>query len=149
MGIHSYHRPDLKQFLMELICTNDGDVPLWMNICDGNESDQKQFGGAMIELKKQLQFDSLMVAYSSFYTQENLQIVNKLKWSPRVPLTVKAATVLVKSVESNDLIMSKIPGYNYVEIKKNYAAVEQRWLLVESQKRRESDLKNLEKRIHP
>ena len=90
---------------MELICTNDGDVPLWMNICDGNESDQKQFGGAMIELKKQLQFDSLMVADSAFYTQENLQIVNKLKWLSRVPLKVKAATVLVNSVESNDLII--------------------------------------------
>ena len=52
-----------------------------------------QFGGAMIEFKKQLQFDSLMVADRAFYTQENLQIVNKLKWYPRVPLTVKAATV--------------------------------------------------------
>ena len=39
MGIHSYHRPDFQQFLMELICTNDGDLPGWMNICDGNESD--------------------------------------------------------------------------------------------------------------
>ena len=34
-------RPDLKQFLMDLICTNDGDVPLWMRISSGNESDQK------------------------------------------------------------------------------------------------------------
>ena len=29
----------------------------------------------IIEFKKQLQFDSLMVAYSAFYTQENIQIV--------------------------------------------------------------------------
>ncbi|WP_202224794.1 hypothetical protein [Okeania sp. KiyG1] len=29
-------RPDLKQFLMNLICTNDGDVPLWMRIGSGN-----------------------------------------------------------------------------------------------------------------
>ena len=77
---------------MELICTGDGDVPLWMKICSGNESDQIAFGRAMIESKKQLQFDSLMVVDSAFYTQENLQIVKPIKWSPRVPLRVKAAT---------------------------------------------------------
>ncbi|WP_202220696.1 hypothetical protein [Okeania sp. KiyG1] len=33
--------PDLKQFLMDLICTNDGDVPFWMRIGSGNESRPK------------------------------------------------------------------------------------------------------------
>ena len=42
-GYSRDHRPDLKQFLMELICTADGDVPLWMRIGDGNESDSKRF----------------------------------------------------------------------------------------------------------
>ncbi len=49
--IHGYSRdgrPDLKQFIIELICTADGDIPLWMKICSGNSSDQKEFGGAMI-----------------------------------------------------------------------------------------------------
>ncbi len=108
--------------MMELICTADGDVPLWMKICSGNESDQKQFCGAMIEFKKQLQFDSLMVADSAFYTQENLQRVKDIKWLSRVPLTVKAATELVKSVDTQDLTTSQIPGYNYVEVLKKYSA---------------------------
>ncbi|NEP85301.1 MAG: hypothetical protein F6K39_48770 [Okeania sp. SIO3B3] len=81
-----------------------------MKICSGNESDQKQFGRAMIEFKKQLQFDSLMVVDSAFYTQENLQIVKQIKWFPRVPLTVKAATELVKGVDSKDLTTSQIQG---------------------------------------
>ncbi|NEP84833.1 MAG: hypothetical protein F6K17_36630 [Okeania sp. SIO3C4] len=88
---------------MELICTGDGDVPLWMKICDGNEPDKKQFGGAMIEFKKQMQFDSVMVADSAFYTQENLQIVNQLKWLSRVPLTVKAASLCKHSAVSHQL----------------------------------------------
>ncbi|NEP79294.1 MAG: IS1634 family transposase [Okeania sp. SIO3C4] len=66
-------RPDLKQFTMDLICTNDGDVPLWMRIGSGNESDQKEFVQAMKGFKNQLNFDSLMVADSALYTQENLQ----------------------------------------------------------------------------
>ena len=56
-------RPDLKQFMMDLICTNDGDVPLWMRIGSGNESDQKQF--VLKDFKNQLNFDSLMVADSA------------------------------------------------------------------------------------
>lgn len=62
-------RPDLKQFIMDLICTNDGDVPLWMRIGSGNESDQKQFVQAIKDFKNQLNFDSLMVADSALYTQ--------------------------------------------------------------------------------
>ncbi len=54
---------------MDLICTNDGDVPLWMRIGDGNESDQKQFVKVMKEFKNQLNFDILMVENSALYTQ--------------------------------------------------------------------------------
>ncbi len=69
MDIKRDKRPDLKQFLMDLICTNDGDVPLWMRIGDGNESDQKQFVKVMKEFKNQLNFDILMVENSALYTQ--------------------------------------------------------------------------------
>ena len=64
-GYSRYKRPDLKQFMMDLICTNDGDVPLWMRINSGNESDQKQFVQAMKDFKNQLKFDSWMVANSA------------------------------------------------------------------------------------
>ena len=71
----------------------------------------------MIEFKKQVQFDSLMVADRAFYTQENIQIVDKLKWLSRVLLDVKAATLLVKSLENKDLITSQMQGYNYSHFK--------------------------------
>ncbi len=54
---------------MDLICTNDGYVPLWIKIVSGNESDQKQFVKAMKDFKSNLNFDSLMVADSALYTQ--------------------------------------------------------------------------------
>ena len=69
-----------------------------------------------------------MVTDSAFYTQENIQIVDKLKWLSRLPLTVKAATLSAKYVENKDLVTSQIPGFNNVEIKQNYAVVEQRLL---------------------
>ncbi len=120
---------------------------MWQTSFKSAQKFMVNFVVRIIEFKKQLQFDSLMVAYSAFYTQENIQIVDKLKWLSGLPLTVKAATLLAKSVENKDLITSQIPGSNYIEIKPNYAAVEQRWLLVESNKRKESDLKKLSKKI--
>ena len=146
-GYSRDHRPDLKQFLMNLICTGDGDVPLWMKMGSGNDSDSKQFGRAMLEFKEQFQLESLTVADSAFYTQENLQIAKEVKWLSRVPLTLKAAKNLVESVEEDDLKPSQSSGYRFQELRQNYAAIEQRWLLVESQKRKESDLKTLEKKI--
>ena len=70
-------RPYLKQFMMDLICTNDADVPLWMRIGSGNESDQKQFVLAMKDFNNQLNFDSLMVEYSALYTKRKSPVTNK------------------------------------------------------------------------
>ena len=46
-GYSKDHRPDLKQFMMDVICTGDGDVPLFVRIGDGNESDRAIFAQLM------------------------------------------------------------------------------------------------------
>lgn len=38
-GYSRDHRPDLKQFILDLICSGDGDVPLFLRVASGNESD--------------------------------------------------------------------------------------------------------------
>ena len=133
--------------MMDLICTNDGDVPLWMRIGSGNESDQKQFVQAMKNFKNQLKFDSLMVADSALYTQENLQLLTNIRWLSRVPVRIKSAHKLVQEIDGEHLNRSQMKGYSYQEISKTYGGIEQRWLVVESQQRRESDLKSLGKKI--
>jgi transposase len=147
---HGYsrdHRPDLKQFMMDLICSADGDVPLWMRIGDGNESDRQQFAQIMREFKSQLKWDSLIVLDSAFYSQENLQSSQSIWWLSRVPLTVKAAGELVRDVSDEALMPSQLTGYRYQEIQKTYGGINQRWLVVESQKRRESDLNKFAKNV--
>ncbi len=116
-------RPDLKQFLMDLICTNDGDVPLWMRIGSGNESDQKQFVQAIKDFKKQLNFDSLMVADSALYQYENLQLLTNIRWLSRVPVRIKAAHKLVQETDGSDLTPSQIKGYSYQQLSKTYGGV--------------------------
>lgn len=62
-------------------------------------------------------------------------------------MRIKSAHKLVQEVDGEDLNRSQIKGYSYQEISKTYGGIEQRWLVVESQQRRESDLKSLGKKI--
>jgi len=147
---HGYsrdRRPDLKQYTMELICSGDSDIPLWMKMGDGNESEQKQFAKAIKEFKKTFKFEGLMVADAALYSQENLQYLDKIEWLSRVPLSIKSAYKLVTEIDSDKLKKSVNQEYSYEELEQNYGTIEQRWLLVESQERRKSDLKKLEKKI--
>jgi transposase len=59
---------------MELICSSDGDIPLWMKIASGNETDKQQFGRIREEYKRPMKWNSLIVLDSGFYSQSNLQI---------------------------------------------------------------------------
>ena len=141
-------RPDLKQFMLDLIVSGDGDIPLFLRTGDGNETDKAIFGQILAEFKKQVNFDSIYVADSALYSQENLLLIKELNWITRVPLSIKAAQHLVTKITEKELVKSsENPGYSFVTKTSNYGGIEQRWLVVESEKRKESDLKKLEKKF--
>ncbi len=60
---------------------------------------------------------------------------------------LKEAKSLVTNLPESEFIKSEINGYSYVEKKVSYGGVEQRWLVVQSQARRKSDLDKLSKNI--
>lgn len=70
-GYSRDHRPDLKQFILDLICSGDGDVPLFLRVADGNEADKAVFAQVLVDFKKQLTLDTLMVADSALYSEAN------------------------------------------------------------------------------
>jgi transposase len=51
-GYSRGHRPDLKQCVLDLITSSDGDIPLLMRVGDGNEADKAVFGKILVEFKK-------------------------------------------------------------------------------------------------
>jgi transposase len=145
---HGYsrgHRPDLKQFMMNLICVGDGDIPVMMEVVSGNQADKARFAGLLQEFKEQWTFEGLCVADAALYSAENLASMSGLRWLTRVPLSIKAASELMDS--TTDLGVSKLPRYSTAESVSEYGGVKQRWILVESQARRESDIKKLDKKI--
>ncbi|EAM50436.1 similar to Transposase [Crocosphaera watsonii WH 8501] len=102
-GYSRDHRPDLKQCVLDLITSQDGDIPLFVRVGDGNESDKAVFGKVLVEFKKQIKFDSIMVCDSALYGQENLQLIQHLKWITRVPMTIKKAKELVQNIEVEEV----------------------------------------------
>jgi transposase len=144
-GYSRDHRPDLKQFIMNLICVGDGDIPVLMEIASGNQSDKARFAQLFQDFSQQWTFEGLCVADGALYSADNLTAMTGLKWLTRVPLSIKAAATLVD--EMVELKPSAIKGYNLSESINEYAGVEQRWLLIESEQRRKSDLNQLAKKI--
>jgi transposase len=154
-GYSRDHRPDLKQCVLDLITSSDGDIPLFMRSGDGNEADKAVFGKILLEFKKRINLDSILVCDSALYSQENLQLIKDLKWISRVPMTIKKAQELVQTVEIEKVDAEEqkrrtelgLQGYKWKEEIVNYGGIKQIWLVVESKKRRTSDLEKLEKQL--
>jgi transposase len=147
---HGYsrdHRPDLKQLIVDLMCSGDGDIPLYLRVGDGNETDSAMFGQLVTEFKQQWDIDALFVADAALYTAGNLAQMSQLRWVSRVPATLTAAKQLLQEIDSSALVASFLPGYKIAACGNSYAGIQQRWLVVESQARLESDLKQLSKRV--
>ena len=144
-GYSRDHRADLKQFVMNLICVGDGDIPVMMEIASGNQSDKARFAGLLGEFKQQWTFEGLCIADGALYSADNIKIMNDLQWLTRVPLSIKEASTLVNKV--GELKPSTVRGYKLGESSSEYARVPQRWILIESEQRRKSDLKRLAKKI--
>jgi transposase len=54
---HGYsrdHRPDLKQYTLDLITSGDGDVPLYLRVGNGNDADQAVFTEVIRQFQQQL-----------------------------------------------------------------------------------------------
>ncbi len=146
-GYSRDHRPDLKQFILELICSSDGDVPLFLKTASGNESDRKVFAQIAVDFKEQINLDTLMVADSALYSAANIALMKDMKWLCRVPLTVGHAKYIISETALEEFLKSEIDGYSFVVKTSNYGDVKQRWLIVESEQRLASDIKQLLKQI--
>jgi transposase len=87
------------------------------------------------------------MADCALYTESNLKLMSDLRWLCRVPLSIKLAQLLISTFPESEFIDSNLRGYKFASKTVNYAGIEQRWLVVQSQERRESDLRKLSQKI--
>ena len=121
----------------------------------------KQSAGKILSnVKKQIKLDSIMVCDSALLSLENIQLISNLKWITRVPMTLKKTKEIigsylekVKVFPETDPKIQEITrefqkkGYKWLEQKVTYAGIKQRWLIVESAERKQSDIQKLNLKI--
>ena len=139
-------RPDLKQYMFQMICSGDGDIPLYIRVGSGNESDKKMFGEIIKEYRENWEVEGLWVADAELYNEENIEKLGETKWLSRVPSTIKGVKEIMESKAESEMKATEKEGYRICSERNNYGGVEQRWLVVESEKRKDSDKKEIEKK---
>jgi transposase len=105
---HGYsrdHRADLKQWMLALATTHEGDIPLFLKPLDGNSSDKATLVAAVEALEEQLRWGSeddedeatIFVADSGLYSEANMGRLAEagVRWVSRVPETSKTARSII------------------------------------------------------
>ena len=101
-GYSRDHREDLKQWMLALATTHDGDVPLFLQPLDGNSSDKVSLLAAVLALQKQLKEahaePSVYVADNGIYSEANMRQLNAagVKWVSRVSETSTEAKMVLQ-----------------------------------------------------
>jgi transposase len=147
-GYSKDHRPDLKQFMIYLMSSQDGNVPLLAKTVAGNTSDKELFRERLKALQGQIQEGEpvYFVADSALYTQQTIKTLSPwMLWLTRVPETLSEAK---KVIQYTGVLEDLAPGYQGQEFTSKYGEVEQRWLLVHSEQAYLREEKTLKKRIH-
>lgn len=146
-GYSRDHRPDLKQFVVDLMESGDGGVPLFLRVADGNEADKATFAGLMTEFKAQFDLGTLFVADSALYSADELPTLNHLSWLCRVPQTLGQAKMLVEELPEESFSESILEGYRLAETRSEYGGIPQRWVVVQSAERQKAQKGRLQKKL--
>jgi transposase len=146
-GYSRDHRPDLKQFVVDLLCSGDGGIPVFLRAADANDSDAASFAGLIGEFRKQLGLEAMFVADAALYSEHNLQALEELSWVSRLPRTMKEARAAVEGTEEQAFRLSGREGYSLAEMRTDYAGILQRWVIVSSEKRAERMANQIDRRL--
>ena len=99
-GYSKDHRPDLKQFLIKMVCAG-GNIPIMGSCEDGNASDKTLNNSVLTQISKHMaRFGKpagsyVYVADSAFVTEDNLNVIGQNLFITRLPFTYKEANQLV------------------------------------------------------
>jgi transposase len=137
-GYSRDHREDLKQWMLAVATTHDGDLPIFLRPLDGNSSDKEHLSAAVKEVMTQLreqvpeeQDQRIAVFDSGGYSQANMKSYNEAQiwWISRVPETSTAAKTALEEVEEQWLPLSDGSG-DYVVRTMELPQGKERWVIV-------------------
>jgi len=144
-------RFDLKQFIISLITVSESDLPMWVDALSGNTSDKKHFRDVIKKYSKMLSETdekAYFIMDSAMYNEKSIVEMSPIVyWISRVPENLNEVKDLLIRTDPRQMSESSLEGYRHVERKSTYAEVEQKWLVVFSEKCYEREIKTFEKNI--
>jgi transposase len=154
-GYSRDHREDLKQWMLALATTHDGDVPIFLRPLDGNSSDKEHLSAAvkavMTQLREQVpeeQEQRIAIFDSGGYSEANMQSYNdaKICWISRVPETSTAAKAALQDVEEQWHPLSDGSG-DYVVRTMELPQGKERWVIVRTHAQLQAGQQQMEKQV--
>ncbi|MDQ7036533.1 MAG: IS1634 family transposase [Anaerolineae bacterium] len=149
-GYSKDHRPDLKQAILGMICANKTSIPTYLNALSGNVSDKTsmpEIAAVYLAQFSEEEETPILVADAALYSADNIRGLSENQWVSRVPATISQAKKLLAQTDVSQMTASERENYFYHEVESNYGDVEQRWLIVLSEARRQQELAQFERHI--
>lgn len=154
-GYSRDHRADLKQWMLGLVTTHDGDIPIFMRPLDGNSSDKERISAMVTAVMTQLretlkeeQEERLAVFDSGGYSQANMKRYNeaKIKWISRVPETSTEAKTAVEEEATEWQALSDGSG-QYRPCIQDLPQGKERWVIVRTKAGERAARVEMEKKV--
>jgi transposase len=154
-GYSRDHREDLKQWMLALAGTHDGDIPSFLRPLNGNSSDKEHLSAAvkevMTQLREQLpeeQEQRLAVFDSGGYSEANMKSYNdaKIWWISRIPETSTAAKTALEQVYQQWQPLSDGSG-DYVVRLVQLLQGKERWVIVRTHAQMQATKEHMEKKV--
>jgi transposase len=154
-GYSRDHREDLKQWMLALATTHDGDVPVFLRPLDGNSSDKEYLSAAvkqvMTQLREQVPEEHeqrIAVFDSGGYSEANMKSYHdaKISWISRVPETSTAAKTALEEVDEQWQPLSDASG-EYVVRTMDLPQGKERWVIVRTHAQVQATQEQMEKKV--
>ncbi|GAC1639803.1 MAG: IS1634 family transposase [Ktedonobacteraceae bacterium] len=154
-GYSRDHREDLKQWMLALATTHDGDIPIFLRPLNGNSSDKEHLSAAVKEVMTQLREhlpeaheQRIAVFDSGGYSEANMKSYNEAKicWISRVPETSTTAKTALEEADEQWQPLSDGSG-EYVVRTMDLPQGKERWVIVRSPAQLQAAQQQMKKQV--
>lgn len=153
-GYSRDHRQDLKQWMLALATTHDGDIPVFLRPLDGNSSDKEHLSAAvqavMTQLREEVpeeQEQRIAIFDSGGYSEANMKSYNeaKIAWISHVPEMSTSAKTALEKVYEEWKPLSDGSG-DYIGCTMELPQGKERWVIVRTKAREIAAKEQIEKK---
>ena len=140
-GYSKDHRPDLKQVVLEIMCSHDGGIPVVSKAWNGNASDTKIFRSrakALADSFKAAESPRYLIADSKLYDEKTIEEgLGLIPFITRIPGTIKLENTTIelalqKPLDEWPLLDEK---HRFQTFNLLHYGLQQRWIVVHSEER--------------